>query len=121
MRSLADHADAAYVSSRALTHAACVAVRPAHVWEGSDDSTPLAQAILRLNGAGAGISLARDIPPCVRQRDLSAALDAAKYRLLLEEADPFGQANLRTQEPADAAWIQALLCDGLDTHLSNRD
>ena len=92
-----------------------------HIWEGADGNTDLGKSILSLN-ADYGMALDHVSTRPVRQQDLSSQIDAASYRQLLGSApDRQFTAHLKAQEANKAEWQRALPCDGLDTHLSNRD
>ncbi len=80
LRCVADRVDAAYVASRAATHAVCRAIWPQHVWDADRIDTPLGLAASSLQLKLPNVSLLEEASAGLTQRRLNVEIDAWKRR-----------------------------------------
>lgn len=90
-------ADAAYLGSRAATHQACQAVRPAHSWDAAGPGSPIAAAVDRCNGKLEAVGMATRIQggnPEMTQRQVSKLLSLARVKAWQAAVNPDDACNL---------------------------
>ena len=99
LRSVSEHAAAAYLASRSACHNLCRDLDPNHVWEVEDPTSAAAAAVTYVNNK---VSAEDAVPPAVpdklQQKQLSKAIDAAVFADLSAAAPPGCRAHLSLQK-----------------------
>ena len=124
LRSAVVHADSAYIASRAATHAHCVALRPAHAWDVTDESGFLVKAMQSCNDmlgrAGMESRVTIDSPEGIRQQHLSKLLQEAEIKIWKRDADPDAICRLNAYSARNSGKVfDAVPSKTLDKVLSN--
>ncbi|CAE8614264.1 unnamed protein product [Polarella glacialis] len=125
LRAAASVADAAYLGSRAATHDACKAIRPAHRWDSNGDESPIAAAIGRCSAELAGAGMATRIQGDARemtQSQVSNVIGLARVKAWRAVATPDSACNLNAfSAPLAGKALGITPSKTLDKHLSKNE